>query len=100
VQCLDVLRAPRCEPDAAERFLEELEPHDRAAVEQALAVADESGARRVVETMAVALQASLLARGGDPATAAAFRARDRYAGFGTLPAGLPLAAIVERHNPA
>jgi hypothetical protein len=54
----------------------------------------------VVETMAVALQASLLDRGGDAATAAAFRTRDRYAGFGTLPAGLPLAAIVGRHNPA
>src|SRR5581483_5001993 len=71
VQCLDVLRALRA--------------------------ADEAGARRLVETMAVALQGTLLDRHGDPAVAAAFRARERYGAFGTLPAGLPLAAIIERH---
>jgi putative acyl-CoA dehydrogenase len=97
VQCLDVLRALRREPETAERFLAELEPDDRAVVESALARADEEGARRLVETMAVALQGTLLDRHGDPAVAAAFRARERYAAFGTLPAGLPLAAIVERH---
>jgi putative acyl-CoA dehydrogenase len=100
VQCLDVLRALRREPDAAERFLAELEPRDRAGVEKALAGADESGARRLVETMAVALQSSLLERYGDPAVAAAFRARDRHAVFGTLPTGLSLGAIIERHKPA
>jgi len=97
VQCLDVLRALRREPEAAERFLAELEPRDRAAVEAALRAADEAGARRLVETMAVALQGTLLDRHGDPAVAAAFRARERYGAFGTLPAGLPLAAIIERH---
>jgi putative acyl-CoA dehydrogenase len=98
VQCLDVLRALQREPEAAERFLAELEPRDRAVVEPALAAADEPGARRLVETMAVALQATLLDRHGDLAVAAAFRARDRHAAFGTLPAGLPLGAIIERHS--
>jgi putative acyl-CoA dehydrogenase len=99
VQCLDVLRALRREPASAEAFLAELEERDRAPVERALATADEHGARRLVETMAVALQATLLDRYGDPAVAAAFRARERFGAFGTLPAGLPLAAIVERHRP-
>jgi len=100
VQCLDVLRALRREPDAAERFVAELEPRDRAAVEPALAAAAESGARRLVEKMAIALQATLLDRHGDPSVSAAFRAREPYAAFGTLPTGLPLRAIVERHNPS
>ena len=98
VQCLDVLRALRRTPESAERFLAELEQRDRATVERALAEADEEGARRLVETMAVALQATLLDRHGDPGVAAAFRARDGHAGFGTLPAGLPLAAILARHS--
>ena len=99
VQCLDVLRALRREPDAAECFLAELEEPDRRRVERALAGADEEGARRLVETMAVALQASLLDRHGDPAVAEAFRAREPFGALGTLRAGLPLAAIVERHRP-
>jgi hypothetical protein len=45
------------------------------------------------------LQATLLGRHGDPAVAAAFRARERFGALGTLPSGLPLAAIVERHRP-
>jgi putative acyl-CoA dehydrogenase len=100
VQCLDVLRALLREPDAAARFLDELEPDDRREVETALAAADEAGARRLVETMAVALQATLLDRNGDPSVAAAFRRREPYAAFGTLPPKLPLRAIVERHAPA
>jgi putative acyl-CoA dehydrogenase len=99
IQCLDVLRALRREPESAERFLEELEPRDRSAVEAALAAADEESARRLVETMAIALQGALLDRHGDPAVAAAFRARDRFGAFGTLPRGLPLAAVIERHRP-
>jgi len=99
VQCLDVLRALRREPASAAAFIAELEERDQTRVEQALAAADEEGARRLVETMAVALQATLLDRHGDPAVAAAFRARERFGAFGTLSAGLPLAAIVERHRP-
>ena len=99
VQCLDVLRALRREPESAEAFVAELEERDRAGVERALASADEQGARRVVETMAVALQATLLDRHGDPAVAEAFRAREGFGAFGTLPDGLPLAEIVEQSTP-
>ena len=53
--------------------------------------------------MGLALQASLLVRHGDPAIADAFCA-SRLAGdsglsYGTLPAGIDAAAIVERHRP-
>ncbi len=99
VQCLDVLRVLRREPDAAEAFVGELEERDRPGVEQALAGADEGNARRVVETLAVALQSTLLDRAGDEAVAQAFRAREPFGAFGTLPDGLPLAAIVEAHTP-
>jgi hypothetical protein len=49
--------------------------------------------------MAVALQATLLDRHGDAAVAAAFRARDGHATFGTLPRELPLGSILDRHRP-
>ena len=90
VQCLDVLRALRREPGTAEAFLAELDAADRPRVERALAEANERDARRLVETMAVALQASLL----DGDVADAFRAREPFAAFGTLPAGVPAAAIL------
>jgi putative acyl-CoA dehydrogenase len=99
VQCLDVLRALRRDPSSAERFLAELDEPDRRRVAESLSRADEPAARRVVETMAVSLQATLLDRFGDPAVAEAFRARESFGAFGTLPAGLPFAAIVERHQP-
>jgi putative acyl-CoA dehydrogenase len=99
VQCLDVLRVLRREPEAASRFLEELEPGDRRAVVKTLVGAEEAGARRLVETMAVALQGTLLERKGDPHVAAAFRAREQYAAFGTLPSNLPLGAVIDRHRP-
>ena len=61
-------------------------------------------ARRVVETMAIALQASLLVRHGDPAVADAFCATrlegDRGRALGTLPRGVDCARIVARHTPA
>jgi putative acyl-CoA dehydrogenase len=63
----------------------------------------EAGARRLAERLAVLLQGALLARHGHPAVADAFCASrvggDRGAAFGTLPAGLDLAAIVERATP-
>jgi len=99
VQALDVLRALRREPESVEAFTAELEPGDRSRVEQALADASEGDARRLVETMAAALQATLLDRHGDPAVAEAFRARDGSRAFGTLPAGLDLERVVERHRP-
>ncbi len=99
VQALDVLRAMRKEPDSVDAFLAELEPDDARRVEQALADGSEESVRRLVETMAVALQATLLDRHGDPAVAEAFRARDGARAFGTLPGGLDLERIVERHRP-
>ena len=61
-------------------------------------------ARRVVEDLAVALQASLLVRHSTPAVADAFCV-SRLAGesgrvYGTLPGGVDAAAIIERALPA
>ncbi len=98
VVCLDVLRALQREPATLEAFLDELEPEQRADAEAAVAQADEAGARRVVERLAVALQASLLIRHAPAAVADAFRARTGSA-YGTLPSGIDAAAIVERHRP-
>jgi len=97
VNALDVLRALEREPESRDAFLAELEPEFRADVERELATADEAGARRLVEAMAVALQGTLLVRHAPPAVADAFLAR--RGGYGTLPKGLDLAAIVERHRP-
>ena len=63
----------------------------------------ESRARRLVEKMALALQASLLVRYGDEATADAFCTSrldsDWGRAFGTLPPGLDLGAIIARATP-
>jgi putative acyl-CoA dehydrogenase len=98
VGALDVLRILRKQPDAVEAFLAELEPAFREPVERELAAADEQGARRLVEAMALCLQASLLLRHADDAVADAFRAT-RLAGgggraYGTLPRGTDLEAIL------
>jgi putative acyl-CoA dehydrogenase len=63
----------------------------------------EAGARRLVELMAVALQASLILRYSPPEVADAFCASrleaDRGRAYGTLPSGVDAASIVERHRP-
>jgi putative acyl-CoA dehydrogenase len=97
VNALDVLRALAREPESRDAFLAELEPQFRPAVERELAAADEAGARRLVEAMAVALQATLLVRHSPGVVADAFLARS--GGYGTLPSAIDLAAIVERHRP-
>ena len=60
-------------------------------------------ARRLVERLALCLQGSLLVRHGDSAVADAFCASrldgDGGRAYGTLPAGLQLAPIVDRHRP-
>jgi putative acyl-CoA dehydrogenase len=115
VICLDVLRALRRTPETLDAFLAEcgeaeggdsrldralrtLETDLRAAGE-----AEEGTARRLVERMGLTLQASLLVRHGDPAVADAFcdsrLAGDGGLAYGTLPAGVDAAAIVERHRP-
>jgi putative acyl-CoA dehydrogenase len=114
VICLDVLRALRRTPETLDAFLEECREAagaerrlDRwmATVERGLRSGDdlETRARRLVEQMGLALQASLLLRHGSPAVADAFCASrlgdDRGLAYGTLPPGLDAAAIVERHRP-
>jgi putative acyl-CoA dehydrogenase len=115
VQCLDVLRAMVKSPASLEAFFTEVE--DGAASEPRLREfasslreelpgdleTIEARARRVVEKMALALQASLLVRYGDQAVAEAFCA-SRLSGdwgqaFGTLPAGTDFGRIIERHRP-
>jgi putative acyl-CoA dehydrogenase len=116
VQCLDVLRAVVRHPESVEAFANEvgeggvMEPRldefgrklrdDLSSDPETL----ETRARSLVERMALALQASLLVRFGDPAVADAFCASrlegDWGRAFGTLPAGTDFARIVERHTPA
>jgi putative acyl-CoA dehydrogenase len=114
VQCLDVLRAMIKSPASLEAFFAEVQ---EGAVSEprldayAASLRDEIPgdietievrARRVVEKMALALQASLLVRYGDEAVADAFCA-SRLAGdwgqaFGTLPAGTGFTRIIDRHR--
>ncbi|WP_030435280.1 acyl-CoA dehydrogenase family protein [Actinoplanes subtropicus] len=107
VQALDVLRTLSREPDSLDALLAEVTGVDRR-IDEAVAglrtmVMEEGQARRVVERMAVVLQASLLVRHSPAEVADAFCAT-RLAGdwghtFGTLPAGIDTAAIVERAAP-
>jgi len=111
VICLDVLRAMRKEPDSLEAFLGELdaaagdnETYDAALKElkQALTTPTEEGARRLVERMAVLLQASLLLRHSPAFVSDAFvaaRLGDPGVAYGALPGGVDCAAIVERAMP-
>ena len=114
VQCLDVLRAMVKSPDSLEAFYAEVEEGAVAEPRLAAFAAElrdelpgdletiEPRARRVVEKMALALQASLLVRYGEVAVADAFCA-SRLAGdwgqaFGTLPASTDFGRIIERHR--
>jgi putative acyl-CoA dehydrogenase len=114
VQALDVLRAMVRSPEAVGAFANEVgegavaEPRldaFGAALRRDLADTEgiEARARQLVERMALALQASLLVRYGDPAVADAFCASrldgDWGHAFGTLPAGTDFGAIIERHSP-
>jgi putative acyl-CoA dehydrogenase len=98
IQCLDVLRALEREPDTVEALLAELEPPFRADAEAALGEADEPGARRLVERLARALQATLLVRHAPAPVADAFRARAGGA-YGTLPPGCDFSSIIDRNRP-
>jgi putative acyl-CoA dehydrogenase len=114
VMALDVLRALRSTPAGLEAFLAEVEEAAGAdarldahvaRVRRELADPEqlEHRARRVVEDLALALQASLLVRFSPPALADAFCAARLDGGgglaYGTLPAGADTAAIVARHTP-
>jgi putative acyl-CoA dehydrogenase len=118
VAALDVLRAIVKEPDGLPAFLAEcelgsgadrrLDRHlagTRKRVGDVLGNADaQFHARRLVEDLALALQGSLLVRNSPPAVADAFCAArlgdDRGRVYGTLPAGVDAAAIIERALPA
>jgi putative acyl-CoA dehydrogenase len=114
VQCLDVLRAMVKSPASVDAFFAEvlegagaeprLDSYVASLREEIPGDVDtvQSRARRIVERMAVALQASLLVRYGDEAVADAYCA-SRLSGdwgqaFGTLPTGVDFARIIERHR--
>ena len=117
VAALDVLRAIVKEPEARSAFLAEcelaaaadarLDAHLTHVREQATAVFSggdpQFHARRLVEDLALGLQASLLVRHAPPAVADAFCA-SRLGGeggrvYGTLPADADVRAILERALP-
>jgi putative acyl-CoA dehydrogenase len=112
VNALDVLRALGREQDTAEALFAELAlargadarlDTAVAALKDQLAETDQMGARRLVERMALALQASLLVRHAPQPVADAFCA-SRLGGdwghaFGTLPSGTGVDAILERALP-
>lgn len=111
VRCLDVLRSMQRELETVEVFLGEVAKArgangrlDAFTEDLSRRLADlkdlEPVARRIVEMMAVALQASLLVRHSTSAVADAFCATrlggDWGHAFGILPRGLDTQAIVDR----
>ncbi|MDQ1320071.1 MAG: putative acyl-CoA dehydrogenase [Actinomycetota bacterium] len=111
VSALDTLRAMATRPECVEVLFDELSgpaSQDTRLAAHVARLADsltdaatlEYRARTVAENITLALQGALLVRHGHPAVAEAFLAT-RLAGnwggaFGTLPAGLDLAPILER----
>ncbi|MFL5262569.1 MAG: hypothetical protein ACJ79L_09260 [Anaeromyxobacteraceae bacterium] len=119
VAALDVLRALGREPEALPAFMAECKlasganPHLDAHILQLeqrigrLATEDPQwSARRIVEDMGLAIQASLLVRNAPPFVADAFCASRLASGegfrsttYGTLPSGVDAKAIVDRALP-
>jgi putative acyl-CoA dehydrogenase len=111
IQCLDVLRALGKEPETREALFAELLAARGldSSLDQELHWLNEAfeerttlelRSRMVVERTALALQASLLLRAGNEDVARSF-CRSRLGGehglaFGTLPADLPLRALIDR----
>jgi putative acyl-CoA dehydrogenase len=115
VVCLDVLRALEREPGCLPAVQGELararggdrrldRAADALAAELARPEEAEARARRTVERLALALEASLLVRFAPAPVADAFcagrLAGDGALGFGALPPGLALGPILERSAPA
>jgi putative acyl-CoA dehydrogenase len=114
VMSLDVLRALTRSPRSLEVFLHEVEQAHGADARLDTSVAKlkdqftdpstlEQRARRVVESMALCLQGSLLVRNAPAAVADAFCA-SRLSGdggleYGTLPAGVDFQGIIARSRP-
>jgi putative acyl-CoA dehydrogenase len=114
VQALDMLRALGRSPDVLETWFSELGKArgasaqlDNAVSALQLAITDpdevEYRARRIVDQLALTMQASLLLQAGNHSVADAFIAsRLGQAGernYGTLPRGLDVATILERADP-
>ncbi|QNP68944.1 acyl-CoA dehydrogenase family protein [Streptomyces roseirectus] len=112
VNALDVLRALARDADTRDAYVAELAlargadarlDAAHARVERLLAGASETQARRVVESMALTLQASLLVRHAPAAVADAFCATrldgDWGHSFGTLPDSADLGTILDRALP-
>ncbi|RIV37597.1 isovaleryl-CoA dehydrogenase [Micromonospora radicis] len=114
VAALDVLRALAGRPEVAAAFRAEVGAAagadrrlDAAVRRLDTALADQTDlevrARRLVEQLALVLQGALLVRHGPPAVADAFCASrlgdDRGQAYGTLPAGVDFAAILDRSTP-
>lgn len=115
IQCLDVLRALEKEPRCLEALLAAIEPHAGShpdlgktlqGIKQGLddPARAQQQARQIVESMAVALQASLLIDSGSSEVAEAFcasRLGDRRGlMFGTLPESADIGAIIARARPS
>jgi putative acyl-CoA dehydrogenase len=114
IQALDVLRALARNPGAIDAWFDELAATRgcsseldaaEAALKASISARDDAEyrARRLVELLALTLQASLLVRADCPAVADAFIA-SRLAGkgrsqFGSLPRGIDLSEILERADP-
>jgi putative acyl-CoA dehydrogenase len=112
IQCLDVLRALRKEPESRDALFAELDGVrggnrvlDGEVASLRKLVGDESEvveerSRRLVERMAMALEGACLVRGGNVAIADAFCesriARGHGVAFGTLHAGVPMEVLIER----
>ncbi|WP_354640092.1 isovaleryl-CoA dehydrogenase [Kitasatospora camelliae] len=111
VAALDALRAMARQPATVEALLTEVDAAAGADRRLDAAVADlrkqlgdpaeiEYRTRRLVESLALVLQGSLLVRHGDPAVADAFCASrlggDRGGAYGTLPTGVDTEAILAR----
>jgi putative acyl-CoA dehydrogenase len=113
VMSLDVLRALVREPGSAETFMTEVKLAQGgdcrldafvSTLERELGDFEEieTRARRIVEAMALSLQASLLVRHAPASVADAFCASRLGGGgleYGTLPKGVDVASIVQRHTP-
>jgi putative acyl-CoA dehydrogenase len=114
IQCLDVLRVLQREPDCVDAFFAEL-GRARGGDARLDAIvaglrdevpalgADEGQARRLVERMALALQACLLVRAGQGDIASAFVAHrlleGRGCAYGTLARQAPVSLLIERAFP-
>ncbi|MGF1426062.1 isovaleryl-CoA dehydrogenase [Kitasatospora sp. LaBMicrA B282] len=111
VAALDALRAMGRSPESVEAYFGELAAVAGADRRLDAAVAGlrkelgdltdlEYRTRRLVESMALTLQAALLVRHGDPAVADAFCASrlggDHGGAFGTLPPGVDTEAVIAR----